>query len=315
MEETLRSIPVADAHCDFLYYMSRRGHSFTEPKHDQAVSLASMRSGNAALQLFAAWIDPNDRESPLQQCLSLIDAYKRLLASCEALTPFTKDFDPVSGKIAALLTIEGGEAVMGKTENLRLFRELGARAMTLTWNAQNDLASPAMARRDRGLTAMGRKIVREMGHLGMALDVAHLSDRGIDDALDMADGPIFSSHTNARAVFPHRRSISDRHIREIAARGGVVGVNYFSPQLVSLGKASISDVVAHISHIANVGGPGCAVLGSDFDGMGAQSYPVGLSNWADMPKLLDALTGAGFSREEVYQIAYGNLARFLKQFV
>ncbi|HPK15000.1 MAG TPA: dipeptidase [Clostridia bacterium] len=315
MEETLRNIPVADAHCDFLYYMYRRGHSFTEPRRDQAVSLPAMRAGGASLQLFAAWIDPDDREPPLQQCLSLIDAYKRMLACCDALVPFTKEFDPASGKIAALLTIEGGEAVMGKTENVRLFRELGARAMTLTWNAQNDLASPAMARRDRGLSALGREIVREMGRAGMALDVAHLSDRGIDDALDRTDGPVFSSHTNARAVFPHRRSISDRHIREIAARGGVVGVNYYSPQLVSAGRASITDVVAHISHIAKTGGPGCVVLGSDFDGMGAQSYPVGLSSWADVPRLLAALAQAGFSSEEVYNIAYGNLARFLKRFV
>lgn len=314
MERAIQGIPVADAHCDFLYYMCR-GHSFREPRKEQAVSLPAMREGGAALQLFAAWIDPDDREPPLQQCLSLIDAYKRLLFTCDALTPFTLDFDPASGKIAALLTIEGGEAAMGKTENIRLFRELGVRAMTLTWNAVNDLACPAVSRRDRGLSALGREIVREMERVKMALDVAHLGDRGIDDALDFMRAPIFSSHTNARAIFPHRRSISDRHIREIAARGGVVGVNYYSPQLVSTGRASIADVVKHIAHVASVGGPGCAVLGSDFDGMGTQSYPVGLSSWADVPKLLDALAGAGFSKEEIFNIAYGNLARFMKRFL
>lgn len=313
----MQGIPVADAHCDFLYYMWRRGYSFVKPRKDQAVSLPSMREGNAALQLFAAWIDPEDRLSPLQQCLCLIDAYKRLLAETNDLVPFSSDFDPACGKVAALLTIEGGEALMGKVENLRLFCELGVRAMTLTWNAPNELASPATLKRDRGLSALGREIVREMGRLHIALDVAHLGDRGIDDALDLAnsDMPIFSSHTNARAVFPHRRSLSDRHIREIAQRGGVIGVNYFSPQLVSAGRASIGDVVRHIAHIAKTGGPGCVTLGSDFDGMGAPSYPVGLSSWADVPRLLDALAKAGFSQGEIYDIAYGNLTRFLKRFI
>lgn len=311
----MQRIPVADAHCDFLYYMRRRGYSFTAPQKEQAVSLPAMRAGGAALQLFAAWIDPDDAESPLQQCISLIDAYKRLSAACDALIPFTADFDPACGKIATVLTVEGGEAAMGRPENVRLFHELGVRAMTLTWNSANELASPAVSRRDRGVTALGREIVREMERVGVALDVAHLSDRGIDDALDIAEKPVFSSHTNARAVFPHRRSIGDRHIREIAARGGVIGVNYYSPQLVHSGRAKIDDVVRHIAHIAETGGAGCAMLGSDFDGMGAQSYPEGLSSWADVPKLLDALGRAGFSEEEIYGIAYENLARYMKRFV
>ena len=311
----MQGIPVADAHCDFLYYMYRRGYAFLEPVKDQAVSLPAMRAGGAALQLFAAWIDPDDGVSPLQQCLCLIDAYKRLLSTTDALVPFSKDFDPACGKIATLLTIEGGEALMGKTENLRLFRELGVRAMTLTWNASNELACPAMTRLDKGLSALGREIVREMERIGVALDVAHLSDRGIDDALDWTGAPIFSSHTNARAVYAHRRSLSDRHIREIARRGGVIGVNYFSPQLVRSGRASLADVVRHIAHVAAIGGPGCVMLGSDFEGMDVQSYPVGLSSWADVPALLDELARAGFSRQEIENIAYGNLARFLKSFL
>ncbi len=310
----MQGIPVADAHCDFLYYMRHRGFSFEHPKEEQAVSLPAMRAGGAALQLFAAWIDPDERESPLQQCLLLIDAYKRLLASCDALVPFSKDFDPASGKIAVLLTIEGGEAAMGYTENIRLFYALGVRAMTLTWNTANELASPAIARRDKGLSALGRAFVREMERMGMALDVAHLGDRGIDNALESTGAPIFSSHTNARAVFPHRRSMGDRHIRAIAARGGVIGVNYYSPQLVTSGRASIEDIVKHIAHIAEVGGADCVMLGSDFDGMGVQSYPEGLSSWADVPKLLGALARAGFSQDEIYGIAYGNLARFMKRF-
>ncbi len=308
-------IPVADAHCDYLYYMLHRDYSMENPVHGQAVSLPAMKEGGAALQLFAAWIDPDERTSPLQQCMLLIEAYRRMLEQNQTLTPFSPSFEPSCGKIAALLTIEGGEAIQGRLENLRLFYALGVQAMTLTWNAANDLACPAMSRRDRGLTPLGRTVVREMERLRMAVDVAHLSDAGIDGVLDATDAPIFSSHTNARTVCPHRRSLSDRHIKEIAARGGVIGVNYFSPQLVGMGRAKIEDVVRHIAHIAQIGGPEHVVLGSDFDGMGMESYPQGLSSWKDVPKLLEGLEAAGFSQKEIRAIAYENLAGYLKRFV
>ena len=258
---------VADAHCDFLYYMLHREYDVAVPRAGQAVDIPGMRAGGAAMQLFAAWMDPDEDVTFLQQCMSLIDAYKRMLAANSMLTPLTKDFEPGQGKIAAVLTIEGGEAIEERLENLRLFHELGVKAMTLTWNDQNELASPAMARRDKGLSRLGRSVVREMERINMAVDVAHLSDASIDGVLDEISAPIFSSHTNARAVLKHRRSLSDRHIREIARRGGVVGVNYYSPQLVERGRARIEDIVKHIEHIAAVGGIDCVALGSDFDGM------------------------------------------------
>lgn len=305
----------ADAHCDFLYYMLHKGWDIAAPCDEQAVRLDEMAKANAAMQLFAAWIDPEDRVSPLQQCLLLTDAYKRMLRANPNLVPLSKDFEPGKGKIAAVLTIEDGSAVEGRVENLRLFKELGVRAMTLTWNDPNELASPAMSRLDRGLTRLGRQMVREMAKINVAIDVAHLSDRGIDGILAEVDAPIFSSHTNARAVLNHRRSITDRHIREIARRGGVIGVNYYSPQLVERGKAEIEDVVRHIEHIAAVGGAKCVALGSDFDGMGRDAYPKGLSSWQGVPKLVAALERAGFAKSEVAAMAGGNLIEYMKRFV
>lgn len=306
---------VADAHCDFLYYMLHREYDVAVPRAGQAVDISGMRAGGAAMQLFAAWMDPDEDVTFLQQCMSLIDAYKRMLAANSMLTPLTKDFEPGQGKIAAVLTIEGGEAIEERLENLRLFHELGVKAMTLTWNDQNELASPAMARRDKGLSRLGRSVVREMERINMAVDVAHLSDASIDGVLDEISAPIFSSHTNARAVLKHRRSLSDRHIREIARRGGVVGVNYYSPQLVERGRARIEDIVKHIEHIAAVGGIDCVALGSDFDGMGQDAYPEGMNNWKDVPKLIAALQKAGFSESDIRKIACDNLLNYMKRFV
>lgn len=306
---------VADAHCDFLYYMLHRGYDISVPRVAQAVDIQGMIYGGAAMQLFAAWMDPDDDITFLQQCMCLIDAYKRMLNKNSMLTPLTKDFVPGQGKIATVLTIEGGEAIEGRLENLRLFYELGVRAMTLTWNDQNELASPAVARRDKGLSRLGRSVVREMERLNMAVDVAHVSDASIDGILDEINAPIFSSHTNARAVLNHKRSLSDRHIKEIARRGGVIGVNFYSPQLVERGRAEISDVVKHIEHIASVGGIDCVALGSDFDGMGQDAYPRGLCCWHDMPKLITAMESAGFGENDIRKIASDNLLNYMKRFV
>lgn len=306
---------VADAHCDFLYYMLHRGYDISVPRVAQAVDIQGMIYGGAAMQLFAAWMDPDDDITFLQQCMCLIDAYKRMLNKNSMLTPLTKDFVPGHGKIATVLTIEGGEAIEGRLENLRLFYELGVRAMTLTWNDQNELASPAVARRDKGLSRLGRSVVREMERLNMAVDVAHVSDASIDGILDEINAPIFSSHTNARAVLNHKRSLSDRHIKEIARRGGVIGVNFYSPQLVERGRAEISDVVKHIEHIASVGGIDCVALGSDFDGMGQDAYPRGLCCWHDMQKLITAMESAGFGENDIRKIASDNLLNYMKRFV
>ena len=154
-----------------------------------------------------------------------------------------------------------------------------------------------------------------MERINMAVDVAHLSDASIDGVLDEISAPIFSSHTNARAVLKHRRSLSDRHVREIARRGGVVGVNYYSPQLVERGRARIEDIVKHIEHIAAVGGIDCVALGSDFDGMGQDAYPEGMNNWKDVPKLIAALQKAGFSESDIRKIACDNLLNYMKRFV
>lgn len=299
----------SDGHCDFLYAMANEGADLMLPNGRQSVSYERMARGGVCLQLFAAWIDMGHRLGPVQQFLVMADAYERMLAACPELTPLTPDFDPASGRIATVLTIEGGEAVEGREELLRTAYRLGVRAMTLTWNTRNELANPALKRDRRGLTFLGKHIVREMGRLGMAVDVSHLNDAGIDDVLS-EDVPVFASHSNARAECASPRALCDEHIREIARRGGTVGVNFYHKQLTGTGSAGIPDVVRHALHILKVGGPECLAIGSDFDGM--PQYPEGLKNPADLPNLGAALEKAGLTGKELEAACYKNLLRFMK---
>ena len=170
-----------------------------------------------------------------------------------------------------------------------------------------------MARGNRGLTPLGREAVEEMCRLGIAIDVSHASDRAIDDLLKYSARPLFASHSNARAVYNSRRSLPDEHIRAIAAAGGVIGVNFFHQQLCGDGVACVQDIIRHIRHITDVGGPHACVLGSDFDGM--TQYPRDLKDSSDFPKLGRALQTAEFSDEEIHRIFYGNLRDYMARFV
>lgn len=307
------TVPVADAHCDFLYNAVQYAHDIGSGTTGQAIALPYMQKGNVALQFFAAWMDTGLRMPCLQQCVMMIDAYKRMLERyADVLTPLTKTFVPGQGKIATVLTVEGGEAIEGSLSVLRILYELGVRAMTLTWNENNELAGAAVKKR-KGLTELGREVIEEMCRIGMAIDVSHLSDASLDDVLQIATRPIFASHSNARALCNSPRALQDAHITAIAQQHGVIGVNFYYRQLTKENTASIADIVRHIDHIVTVGGIDCCAIGSDFDGM--VQYPEDLKNSADFPALFEALSRMGYTEAEIRKIAYENLRNYIIQFI
>jgi len=305
--------PVADGHCDFLYGAVQSGYELKQPKREQTIQMDGLLRGGVALQFFACWIDTALRIPPLHQCVAMIDAYQRMLDQNPELVPFSKSFSPENGKIATLLTIEGGEAIDGSLAVLRVLYRLGVRAMTLTWNENNELSGAAMGRGNKGLTAIGRDVIDEMCSIGMAIDVSHLSDHAIEQVLARTTRPVFASHSNARSVLDHPRSLPDDLIREIAAQSGTIGVNFYYQQLTKSTEACIEDIANHICHIVHIGGIDCCAIGSDFDGM--QQYPRDLRTSRDFPALFSALARHGFTQDEIYRIAYQNLRDYIVHFV
>ncbi len=305
--------PIADAHCDYLYGAMEYNWNIHTGKRDQTMTLPNFIEGNVRLQFFAAWTDTSLEVPPLEQVLLMIDRYYNMLESEPKLCKLTKDYDPTGDRIATLLTIEGAECCEASPSILRDLYRLGVRAATFTWNSNNELAGAAMGKRPKGLTKDGKELLREMNRLGMAFDVSHLSDAGIEDALKLSDVPIFASHSNCRALCNVPRALKDEYIREIAKRGGVVGINYYGPQLTKSGTATIDDIVRHIVHAVEIGGIDAVCLGSDFDGM--TRYPVDLPNPSKLQDMCKALERAGFTQNEVQKIAYQNLHDYIVQFV
>jgi len=144
-----------------------------------------------------------------------------------------------SGKIAALIGIEGGHAIENSLGSLSAFFRLGARYMTLTHTNTNDWADssgsfftygfdPKKYAIHNGLTGFGREVVLEMNRLGMLIDVSHVSDKTLQDVLAVSQAPAFASHSSCRALADMPRNLTDDQIRAIAAKGGVVMVNFSS---------------------------------------------------------------------------------------
>ncbi len=162
-----------------------------------------------------------------------------------------------------------------------------------------------------GLTEKGREMVAEMETLGMIPDVSHLSDAGFYDVLEVTRKPFVASHSNARAVCPCVRNMTDDMIRKLSQRGGVMGLNFCADFLEEkpLGErnpGTIAAVVRHAKHIVSVGGIEVLGLGSDFDGIDTHEELPGVQS---MDKLWSALCDAGFSEDQVEKIFWRNVLR------
>jgi membrane dipeptidase len=169
-----------------------------------------------------------------------------------------------AGKIALLITMEGVEPLGEDLNLLRVFYELGVRAIGLTHARRNAAGSggifkPSGSSRD-GLTNFGRDLIQECERLGILVDLAHINPKGFEEIVDLTTKPLIVSHTNARKFYDIERNISDEQIKIVGQRGGVVGVNAI---LVSANKekATIDHYVDHIEHVI-------ALIGIDHVGIG-----------------------------------------------
>lgn len=203
-------------------------------------------------------------------------------------------------------------------EECRGFRESGLtgdeytkKQQEVTGLLQSFLNTPDT---EHGLTRTGRRFVEEMEKLGMIPDVSHLSDAGFYDVLSCTKKPFVASHSNARSICPCARNMTDEMIRALAQRGGVMGLNFCADFLTQKpvgvrNPGTVSDIVVHAKHIANVGGVEVLGLGSDFDGIDTHEELVGAQG---MEKLYDALLAGGFRASEVDKIFSENVLRVYK---
>ncbi len=300
---------ILDAHCDTVTELSACGGELY--KNSLHLDAVRMREYGAYLQFFAAWVD-DAAQTPFADCMACADTFERELAKNPSIVPVLSARDAqrvfAEGKIGAMLTVENGYALEAKAENLQTLWERGVRAMTITWNGQNELCTGCMAEADTGLTPFGRDVIAEMNRLGMLVDVSHASENGFWDIVRASRTPVFASHSNSFSVYAHPRNLKDEQIRAVAERGGVIGLNLY-PAFLSDKQVDLTDCVRHIRHIMNVGGEDCIGLGSDFDGV--EMLPQGIRGAQDYEALFACLTHSGFTDGQIEKITYQNFLRYL----
>jgi membrane dipeptidase len=281
------------------------------------LDLPRMREGGVNGQVFAVWVSPTELK-PGEYCdfaLKGADAFDEVCARCaDTIAPVRTPDEfrqaVATGRIAAMLGVEGGHALEGRLQNLDRFYERGVRVLTVTWSNTNELgdSSSDENKPHNGLSTLGRQAVRRMNELGMIVDVSHSADKTVFDILDASDVPVIASHSGIRARRDFNRNLTDEQIRAIGAHGGVVGV-VFLPYFLREpeDKATIEDVLDCIDHIGQLVGPDHAGLGSDFDGFGG-ALP-GLENVTKMGAIGAGLRKRGFADGDIAKIAGLNFLR------
>jgi len=241
--------------------------------------------------------------------------YEELAANKDALhlVLSSEDLAVARGlnKVGALISIEGGEALEGDLSVLRMLYKLGVRAIGLTWNERNEIAEGVgECRSGGGLTDFGVKVVQEMNHLGMIVDVSHLSEPGFWDVIEVSTKPIIASHSNAKAICNHVRNLTDEQIKALAKNGGVMGLNMCDEFLRESGEVTLQHVVDHIEHVFSLVGSKHIGLGADFDGI--TKPPLGLEDCSKFPALTEAMLKRGISEDQVRDVLGLNHLRVIK---
>ncbi len=318
---------IADLHCDTIseIWKSRRaGRPQQLFQNNLHVDIQKMQKAGYLLQNFAMYIDLEKTSDPFAAVSEQIDVFYDEMEKNKDYIGIATSYHEIlanekQGKMSALMTIEEGGCCKGELENLETLYQRGARMMTLTWNYPNELAGPNLPADSfgafdstKGLTRKGFAFIQRMEEIGMILDVSHLSDAGFWDIAKHTKKPFAASHSNARALSPHARNLTDDMLRVIADRGGVAGLNFYGRFLNPIDDSHSSTVqmAQHVRHIVNVGGIECIGLGSDFDGITGE---LEMEDCSQLAKLTAELERAHFTGSEIEHILYKNVMRFYRE--
>ena len=318
--------------------------------------LPRLRQGKVGAQFWSVYVsaalsEPEAVQATIEQIdvtMRLIDRYPEDLAL--ALTADDVERALAEGKIASLIGMEGGHSIGSSLAVLRQMYALGARYMTITHSANTPWADSATDDPEHdGLTDFGKDLVREMNRMGMLVDLSHVSEKTMMDALDVAEAPVIFSHSGARAVNGHSRNVPDAVLRRVKDNGGIVMVvglpGYLSeerrvwfahragyearlkslwvgqPDKVEEGmeqwmeawpepQTTTAHMAEHVDHIRDVAGVDFIGIGGDYDGM--DSGPVGMEDVTGYPALFTELARRGYSQSDLEKIASRNMMRVLR---
>ena len=313
-----------DTHTDTPLWFTRGNFSVGMRKSNQ-VSIQKMEEGKLDAQFLAAFLaqkelDEASSQKAVEKCHKMIEGIYADVAKYKddcgiALTEEDARRLKAEGKKAFFIGIENGYAIGKDIKNVKKYKDMGVQYMTLSHSYDNDICNSSSNTADasKGLTAFGRKVVKEMNKVGMMIDVSHVSEGTFWDVIKLSKDPIFASHSSVRALCDHDRNLTDEQLRALAKNGGVIQICIYGGYLNKDAKtASVDDVVRHIDHAVKVAGIDHVGIGSDFDGGGGV---LGCAGDNDMINITVKLIEKGYSEEDLRKIWGGNFFRVMNQVI
>ncbi len=348
------TIPVFDGHNDFLLRLWRnpgeRPRLWAGAEARGHIDLPRMRAGGFIGGLFAIYVpSPDAGEAldidalmdappyslPLPTQIATAEAQPVALAQAAHLLALARenpdDFTlcrtvediraAMAGRrIAAVMHMEGAEAIDPDLDALYAFHALGLRSIGPVWSRPTafghgvPFAFPSSPDTGPGLTEAGKRLVAACNELRVLIDLSHLNERGFDDVARLSTAPLVATHSNAHALTPSSRNLTDRQLDVIRASGGLVGLNFATVFLRSDGRRSPDmgwgPMLAHLDYLLGRLGEEGVALGSDFDGA---TLPAPVGDVAGLPALTAAMTAHGYDRALIDKICHANWLSLLQR--
>ncbi len=298
-----------DLHCDTMTECTLKGVGIS--KNQLHVDLQRATSFSHYTQCFAAWIpDGLSGEAAFQRFTAVADCLEEKICQNKEKMVYRGEI-AVPNCLQAVLTVENAAALGGKLRNIPRLKERGVKAITLTWNGENELGRGVLAPGAGGLTDFGKKAVPLLEEAEIVLDLSHASPELFWDVLRLAKRPLIASHSNAKAICSHPRNLTDEQFLAIKASGGLVGLNFYRTFLNDApSEASMEDILRHAEHFLSLGGEDTLAIGSDFDGA---QLPGDMEGLQSVVLLRELFLKHNYGEEFVQKLFWQNASRFFQE--
>lgn len=299
---------VFDLHCDTLFKANEKSGSIID--NDYEFSFKKASKYNKYTQVMAVWIPDEYRGADAENLV--IQCYNLLKQQLSENKEFQQNLELSSlSDYNVILAIEGGSALASKLENIKKYREMGVRFLTLTWNGSNEIGDGIKCENPKGLTDFGKKVIPLLEENGIIIDVSHASEPLFWNVAELAQKPFVATHSNSRTICSNMRNLTDEQFKYICKIGGIVGLNFHRFFITDDGKADFSHIEKHLEHFLSLGGENVVALGSDFDGA---EMPECIKGAESMAELYEYLLSKKYNESLLEKLFYSNAVEFLKRY-
>lgn len=327
------SITVFDGHNDMLLSLRRTGRSFFERSSEGHIDLPRAREGGLGGGFCAVFV-PAPGETDIDvgtvdldraqhytlETMAQLFGLERESAGQVRVIETAADLRQAldEGVFAALLHIEGAEAIDEDLTALEVFHRAGLRSIGPVWSRSNIFGHgvpfrfPDSPDTGPGLTARGKELVRACNRLGILVDLSHLNEAGFWDVAELTDAPLVATHSNAHAIAPSTRNLTDKQLDAIAESNGLVGVNFHvgftRPDGSDDAEMPLDLLADHVDYLVDRVGIDRVAFGSDFDGA---TIPSAIADAAGLQNLIATLRGRGYDDSDLRKLGNENWVRVL----